>query len=366
MLVGTPTTEHESLWTRFYNKYVFEIKLLRTLLKVYSQNTGGQSESGISFDQVIPAKVQDSVKLVNNFFGLEPARPLGPLVRFVGPILSSSFPGLDARSAEFLNAHERVAYIAFGHHSICAPHELKNLWTALIDTIEAKTIDGFLWVISDTSNFPEIITSTLGTKVNVSDIVSNGGNYPHYHFSKWAPQFAVLQHPSTALFITHGGANSLFESLYIGKKMLFHPYFGDQDTNVRMMEKLGVGLVYDRFTSNAKDITRKIKLIIEDTDEEFARSVRRLSALVQLKAAEAIPNAISTIEEVIFASDVDEVPHLYPASRNMTYIKANNIDLQFLLLCIASIICLLAYFTGRAIYRALYKFSIPLSYFFKR
>lgn len=347
------------MWTRFYNKYIFEIKLLRTILKVYSQNIIGQQESGISFDRVIPPKVQDSVKLVNNFFGMEPARPLGPLVRFAGPILSSSYPGLDARSAEFLDAHERVAYMAFGHHSICAPHELKNLWIALIDSIEANTIDGFLWVISDTSDFPEIITSTLGTKVNVSDIVSNGGNYPHYHFSKWAPQFAVLLHPSTNLFITHGGANSLFESLYIGKKMLFHPYFGDQEANVRMMEKLGVGLVYDRFTSNAKDIARKIKLIIEDEDDKFASSIRRMSALVQLKAVEAIPNAISTIEEVIFASDVDEVPHLYPASRNMTYIKANNIDLQFLLLCLASIVCFLAYSTGRAIYRALYKFFYP-------
>ncbi|KAI8578111.1 hypothetical protein K450DRAFT_200661 [Umbelopsis ramanniana AG] len=359
LLIGNPTTEHESLWTRFYNKYIFGVKLLWTIQKTCSEKIALQQELGIPSNQVLPHKMKDSVKLVNNFFGMEPARPLGPLVRFAGPILSSSYPTLDERNAEFLNAHERVAYIAFGHHSISAPHELQNLWLALIDSIETNIFDGFFWVIRDTSNFPEIVTSTLGTKVNVSDIINNGGKYPHYQFSEWAPQFAILSHPSTALFITHGGANSLFESLYNSKMMLFHPYFGDQGTNVKMLEKAGVGLVYDRFSSNAKDMVRKIKLIVEDEEGRFARNVRRMSALVQLKAAEAIPNAISTIEEVIFSSNVDEVPHLYPASRNMSYIKANNIDLQFILLCLASILLFLTYSTCRVLYRALYNFFYP-------
>jgi UDP-glucoronosyl and UDP-glucosyl transferase len=354
------------LWTRFYNNYIFGAKLLWAIQNICSEKIALQQELGISSKQVLPHKIQDSVKLVNNFFGMEPARPLGPLVRFSGPILSSSYPTLDVRNAEFLDAHERVAYVAFGHHSVSAPHELQNLWLALIDSVEANTLDGFLWVIRDTSNFPKIVTSTLGTKVNVSDVINNRGKYPHYLFSEWAPQFAVLSHPSTTLFITHGGANSLFESLYIGKKMLFHPYFGDQGTNVEMLEKSGVGLVYDRFTSNAKDMSRKIKLIVEDEDGQFARNMRRMSALVQLKAAEAIPNAISTIEEVIFSSDMDEVPHLYPASRNMTFIKANNIDLQFILLCLAFTFCLLTYSTGRALCRVLYKFSVSFSHFTAR
>ncbi|KAG2172168.1 hypothetical protein INT44_005539 [Umbelopsis vinacea] len=366
LLIGNPTTEHESLWTRFYNKYIFGAKLLWTIRKTCSEKIAVQQELGISSNQVLPHKMKDSVKLVNNFFGMEPARPLGPLVRFAGPILSSSYPTLDAYTAEFLDAHKRVAYIAFGHHSISAPHELQNILLALVDSIEANTFDGFLWVIRDAVNFPEIVTSTLGTKMNVSDIISNGEKYPHYRFSKWAPQFAILSHPSTALFVTHGGANSLFESLYNGKKMLFHPYFGDQATNVKMLERSGVGLVYDRFSPNAKDMVRKMRLVVQDEDGQFARNMRRMSALVQLKAAEAIPNAISTIEEVIFSSDVDEVPHLYPASRNMSYIKANNIDLQFIILCLASILCFLTYSTGRALYRTLYNFFYPFYLLFSK
>lgn len=242
-----------------------------------------------------------------------------------------------------MNSHNKVAYVAFGHQSIATTEEFSQLLRSLIDSLEADTSDGFFWVATKVTDFPETLNSSLGTKLDVKEMIRNGSKYPHYKFSKWAPQYAILSHPSTVLFVTHGGANSIFESLYLGKKVLLHPYFGDQPYNAKMMHSAGVGLEYNRHLLSHSDITDKIQETVRDKDGYFERNVNRMSALVQLKAKEAIPNIVSTVEEVILSSHGDKVPHLYPASRNMSYIKANNIDINFLLVAIAGFIALVSY-----------------------
>ena len=45
-------------------------------------------------------------------------------------------------------------------------------------------------------------------------------NLPHVLLSKFVPQTKLLSQDKLRLFITHGGANSIFESLYSGTPML--------------------------------------------------------------------------------------------------------------------------------------------------
>jgi hypothetical protein len=355
LLAAEPTTQFQSIWTRFYYKYIFKIRLMLNLWSVFKKTAHVLQDLGISSaNDIVPRKTIDSVKLVNNFFGLEPARAVGPLIRFVGPILSTSYPDMDENTAEFLSSHKKIAYIAFGHHSIVTSDEFSQLLIALIDSVEADIIDGFIWVATKVPNFPKLVTSARGTRVNVTDLIQNENKYSHFRFSKWAAQFAILSHPSTAIFVTHAGANSLFESLYIGKKMLLHPYFGDQPYNAKMLHSAGVGLEYERDLLNASDIAHKIGTIVRDEDGFFANNLRRMSALVQLKSKEAISNAVSTVEEVIFSSDGGLIPHLYPVSRNMSYIKANNIDLQVLLTGAIVIVVVVFYYIFRVAYTHFY------------
>jgi hypothetical protein len=136
--------------------------------------------------------------------------------------------------------------------------------------------------------------------------------------------------------------------------MLLHPYFGDQPYNAKMLHSAGVGLEYERDLLNASDIAHKIGTIVRDEDGFFANNLRRMSALVQLKSKEAISNAVSTVEEVIFSSDGGLIPHLYPVSRNMSYIKANNIDLQVLLTGAIVIVVVVFYYIFRVAYTHFY------------
>ncbi|KAG2179794.1 hypothetical protein INT43_003577 [Umbelopsis isabellina] len=332
-IVGEPTTENETMCTRIYNNYIYPAKVIWHLRKIIKESAQIRRKLGISSaNQLIPKKINDVVKLVNNFYGFEPARPTTPLVRFIGPVMQKTFQDLEADHQQFLGNHRKIAYVAFGHHAIASHAEFEQVLTALIESVERRTIDGFVWAIVKRSLLPVSVTTHRGSHVNVTDIMENPEKYPHYLFPKWAPQFAILSHPSTAIFITHGGANSIFEGYFTGKKMLAHPYFADQPSNAKLLVSTGAGLDYDRRNLNASEIVHKIERIVTDENGKFAMNAKRMSALVQIKARDAARNGASAVEEVLFTAIDDKVPHMYLPSRNMSYLKAMNLDIKIMLL----------------------------------
>lgn len=70
----------------------------------------------------------------------------------------------------------------------------------------------------------------------------------NFHIYKSVPQLEVLKH--TDIFITHGGMNSISESLYNGVPMVVIPFMADQPTNARRVEELNLGksLNYKKIT----------------------------------------------------------------------------------------------------------------------
>ena len=53
----------------------------------------------------------------------------------------------------------------------------------------------------------------------------------HVRVVKWAPQNDVLAHPGTKVFVTHGGANSVYEAAFHGIPIVALPIFAEQPHN---------------------------------------------------------------------------------------------------------------------------------------
>ena len=53
----------------------------------------------------------------------------------------------------------------------------------------------------------------------------------HVRAIKWAPQNDVLAHPATKVFVTHGGANSVYEAVWHGTPIVALPIFAEQPNN---------------------------------------------------------------------------------------------------------------------------------------
>ncbi|OCH85811.1 UDP-Glycosyltransferase/glycogen phosphorylase [Obba rivulosa] len=59
--------------------------------------------------------------------------------------------------------------------------------------------------------------------------------------SPWSPQQTILAHPATAWFVTHGGHNSVIESVSCGVPMICWPFHADQPANaVHLTDNLHV------------------------------------------------------------------------------------------------------------------------------
>jgi hypothetical protein len=178
-------------------------------------------------------KGKHALKIISSLFGVETPRPVGPLIELVGPLLAKTYPGLDPEFDHYLATHQRVAYVAFGQHAVPDAFDVERVLTALAIQYEKGHIDGIIW--SSRYAQPDRFATKLTTPLRHYDLTGcfntgekEQGLLRDLMVTRWSPQMAVLMHPSVSVFVSHGGSNSLFEALHVGKRMIFYPFFGDQ------------------------------------------------------------------------------------------------------------------------------------------
>lgn len=149
------------------------------------------------------------------------ASNLAPNLLSIGPLLANgqsavSFFPEDSTCLKWLDKQPKnsVVYVAFGSTSRFNQQQLEELRKGL--EIMNRP---FLWVawsgLTDNS-YPSYNNKYLKRVADWGKIV------------EWAPQEAVLGHPSVACFVTHCGWSSFMESVSMGVPLVCWPYFGDQ------------------------------------------------------------------------------------------------------------------------------------------
>ncbi|CAO3650932.1 unnamed protein product [Mucor fragilis] len=325
------TTEFQSFTTRFGNKFFAPLVELYYLLPTF--NAIADRKRAIN----IPAKIEDpsdtwkhALKLVNTMNGFTPARPVGPLVEFIGPIIPATYPPLTDDLQMYLDAHERVAYIAFGQMATPVESDVELILTGLLESMEQGRLDGFLWAtVHAAAFFPDTITTASNTTYAIQDMFSHKD--PHARIIQWAPQTAVLLHPSTRVFVSHGGLGSWYESMYAGTRMIMFPFFSDQYGNSLIIErnKLGGILQKDFTPSQAVELFSRV---LADEDGAIARSVKKYQALIQIHSRRGVAKGADLIEEVAYTHEDGLLKHRESADRRMNYFKSHDIDLYGALL----------------------------------
>lgn len=120
--------------------------------------------------------------------------------------------------------------------------------------------------------------------------VDTDGVPPHVHITDRLPQPLLLE--SVDLFLTHGGFNSIRESLRTATPMAVLPQFGDQPNNAERVEELGLGR---RITDATPDgITAVCREVLAD-DGCRARARR---ARLEMLALPEIDSAVSDLEKL--------------------------------------------------------------------
>jgi MGT family glycosyltransferase len=115
---------------------------------------------------------------------------------------------------------------------------------------------------------------------------------PNMTGEEFLPQPAVLPHVDVV--ITHGGNNTVTESLHFGKPMVVLPLFWDQHDNAQRMQELGLGRRLDTYGHAPEKLTGAIDGLLRDAT--LTQHMERISARLQaeagtVKAADLIARA---------------------------------------------------------------------------
>ncbi|KAK1548960.1 hypothetical protein Q3G72_002749 [Acer saccharum] len=161
-----------------------------------------------------------------------------------------------------------VVYIGFGTVATPPQHEL----VALAEALEDSRVP-FLWSLRD-DRIEQLPENFVERSRGHGKIVSR------------APQTQVLGHGSVGVFVTHCGANSVFESVANGVPMICRPFFGDHRMNGRVVEEVwGIGVKVEGMVFTKSGVLKSLDLIFGHDKGKLMRENVQLLKQIAMEAA---------------------------------------------------------------------------------
>jgi MGT family glycosyltransferase len=248
----------------------------------------------------------------------------------VGPIAPTVYQLLtdDLREEldSFARENKRVAIVAFGTISKLYPAIFAPLYRGLSQALDEGLLHKVYWAAGETSSLNETV------------------KHPSIQIMHWIPQFSMLQHEATALFVTHGGGESSHEGILAGVPMIAIPILGDQPGNAARIQELGIGRAIHKNKVTSETVLRYVKEIVADPDGAYSRNVSDLKEIARRRSARGLQEAVDLIETIALVGD----RHLFAEDRHIHWLTQNNYDV-FLFLCACSTVAL--FITRRTVLR---------------
>ncbi|KXN66856.1 glycosyltransferase family 1 protein [Conidiobolus coronatus NRRL 28638] len=297
------------------------------------------------------------IGIANSYIGLENARSVPTHIHPIGPILSGDIPQLSPELQTFMDIRSKVLYVAFG--SLVKPSQdlLAKLLSHFQRAINQGILDGVIWGLpkTDFKAFPKSYKVDIA-EYSTAKIVE--GTHDKIKILKWAPQQSILHHPSTKLFLSHGGLDSIYESANAGVPMLILPFLGDQPHNAALIAESGAGDFIDWNGMSDKEIYQKFVKLLDSNNIELKSKVNQMQLITKFSskrktfAADLIETYAYSAKYCRqfdtpkpFEAPCEVLPFL-PLDQRMSSTKANLIDVYITGLLTAIIIIFsITYFT---------------------
>ena len=115
---------------------------------------------------------------------------------------------------------------------------------------------------------------------------------PNMVGEEFLPQTSIL--PQVDLVITHGGNNTVTESLHFGRPMVVLPLFWDQHDNAQRIDETGLGIRLDTYGHDPEELTGAIDRLLSDDD--LGARLEKIGD--RLRAAQGTARAADLLEAV--------------------------------------------------------------------
>ncbi|KAL3755684.1 hypothetical protein ACJRO7_002695 [Eucalyptus globulus] len=220
-----------------------------------------------------------------------PDGPTPPLY-CIGPLISSR-GGDDGGSPDcltWLDSQPRgsVVFLCFGSLGVFSVEQLQEIATGL-----ERSGQRFLWVVRNPSEDKNQKASMFAMPAPDLDSLLPEGFLERTKerglmVKKWAPQVAVLSHPSVGGFVTHCGWNSVLEAVCAGIPMLAWPLYAEQRHNrVLLVQEMRIALPVDESEDGSvrsEEVEKRVRELMESEEGKMVRE-RTLAMKEEAKAA---------------------------------------------------------------------------------
>uniref|UniRef100_A0A7E4W8H5 glucuronosyltransferase n=1 Tax=Panagrellus redivivus TaxID=6233 RepID=A0A7E4W8H5_PANRE len=189
-------------------------------------------------------------------------RPISHKTIYIGGITikPNTGNGLPEDLEKRFESAEKVVLVSFGSiaKSSVMPDAFKK---AFISMFEAYPETTFIWKYENVSSDP-------------------AAHLPNVIISPWIPQKAILAHPKTIAFITHGGMNSITEVAHAGIPIVAIPLFSDQYRNAKMLEYRKTAVIVEKAEITPESLIEAMKTV---TSDEYRKRAADLASVIGSK-----------------------------------------------------------------------------------
>lgn len=175
---------------------------------------------------------------------------------FVGPAINDLSQPEAEEEIPYYEMNETIIYVAMG---TMLPRFTKKIYKRCIEAFKQEPVSVIL---------------TIGEELEASDL----GEIPEnvYVYSK-VPQVDVLEHSD--LFITHGGMNSVNESIHSKTPMVVGPIVNDQPIIAEQIEELNIGKRINLKKAKAGEIKEATFSVLNDSS--IKENMKRIGGEMQ-------------------------------------------------------------------------------------
>jgi MGT family glycosyltransferase len=197
------------------------------------------------------------------------ANRVADTVRFVGRTINDS-PAIDSFPFEQAQGR-RITYISLG-------------------TVNNEDAGFFRMCIEAFADSDDFVIMTTGNRISPESF----GTLPkNISIHAWVPQVEILKR--AALFITHGGMNSVHDGLYFGVPLLLIPQQSEQTVIALRVVELGAGLMLKKSKINPQTIHENAARLL--TNAHFKVEANHIGDT--LRAAGGVTRAADEIEALL-------------------------------------------------------------------
>ncbi|KAL0906946.1 hypothetical protein M5K25_025482 [Dendrobium thyrsiflorum] len=223
--------------------------------------------------------------LVNTFHALEkgvisaiesdksvpPVHPVGPILHFAAGVRHECLHWLDEQP------EASMVFLCFGSMGMMTAKQAAEAAAGI-----ERSGYRFLWILRLAGGEKDGLPLGFRERTKGKGIVWEG----------WVPQTKILGHVAVGGFVTHGGWNSILESLWYGVPMVTWPMYAEQHLNAfKMATEMGLAaeMAMDRRRGGwvtAEEVENKVRWLMEDNEE--GRKVRERVKEMKAASREAV------------------------------------------------------------------------------